>query len=145
MRRPALYSSSGRPTLASSAPDALVEPVPDAPAASAPAPRLPRGGQRFFTSPRAVSFWAFGLALAALITLWLPPSFGPGWRGKGQPPLTQKALDAAVLKTLETNVMPSEAGARLRQDRPVGGARARLWQIKRWQGPTWRVASAPAW
>ena len=108
MRRPALYSSSSRSSGRSSFPAGadLAAPEPaDAPpaAVAAPQPGATRW-QRWVSSPRALSFWAFGLALAALLTLWLPP-------GNRQPPqrLTQKQLDAAVLKTLETKVMPSEA------------------------------------
>ncbi len=112
MRRPPLYSSFSRPAASAAAQGQ----VADDAAASAPEPGTalpaipPRTrGQRLFTSPRALSYWAFGMALAALVTLWLPPSFAPAGRRATQPPLTQKALDAAVLKTLETNVMPSEA------------------------------------
>ena len=125
MRRPALYSSSGRSTPPSRAADAADDEVstsadaavPAAAAALAPA-RAPTRWQRFVGSPRALSFWAFGLALAALVTLWLPPSVGPGRRGGAPTPLTQKALDAAVLKTMETHVMPSEAARAYAKVRP---------------------------
>ncbi len=117
MRRPALYSSAGRTAPPSSVPDDIDEPVPVADAAPAATPTATRT-QRLFTSPRALSAWAFGLALAALVTLWLPPSIGPGLHGRAQPPLTQKALDAAVLKTMETHVMPSEAARAYDKVRP---------------------------
>ncbi len=113
MRRPPLYSSSSRPAVSSAAQGGVADDEVAAPA-SEPGAALPASpartrGQRLFTSPRALSYWAFGMALAALVTLWLPPAFAPGARPVAQPSLTQKALDAAVLKTLETNVMPSEA------------------------------------
>lgn len=112
MRRPALYSTSARAALPlmarSDAANAVGESAAEADAALRANPARTHG-QRWFTSPRALSYWAFGMGLAALITLWLPTSMGPGGRRAVQPPLTQKALDAAVMKTLETNVMPSEA------------------------------------
>jgi S1-C subfamily serine protease len=96
MRRPALYSSSrpgrsGQPD----SPAATPEPPPATPAA-------PAARSRFsFSSPRVL--WAAILLLAALLVA----SIGLGSRPT-QRKLTQEDINAAVLKTMETHVMPSE-------------------------------------
>ena len=85
---------------------------PEAEIASAAAPPLasrPSRWQRWFASPRALSFWAAAVALAAASAVLVPPSMSFGLKPPVQRRLTQKDLDAAVLKTLETNVAPSEA------------------------------------
>ncbi len=100
MRRPSLYSSSrpGRSGPAeSSGAAAAAGPLPDDSAAPAPTVRrrLP------LTSP-AVMWAAIALLAGALVfvlTLGLQT---------GQRKLTQEDIDAAVMKTLETQVMPSE-------------------------------------
>ena len=94
MRRPALYSSS-RPGSVSDA-----QPAPDrTPAASAPAVVQP--SRLSPSSPRVL--WAAIALLALLLACTLALSLRPGQRR-----LTQEDINAAVLKTLETQVMPSE-------------------------------------
>ncbi|MCZ8252226.1 MAG: trypsin-like peptidase domain-containing protein [Hylemonella sp.] len=96
MRQPALYSRSPRGSAA--APDAV---LPETPPTSRPPlrrtwhARLPHWQERH---------WRW-LALAALLIL-LAQAF---WPGAQQRQLTQKDIDAAVLKTLETAVLPSPA------------------------------------
>ena len=94
MRRPALYSSSrpGRGSEASPAADA-------APAATTAASLQP---SRFSPSnPRML--WAAIALLALLLALTLSLALRPGQRR-----LTQDDINAAVMKTMETQVMPSE-------------------------------------
>ena len=101
MRRPALYSSSrpartaATPGQAQAAPGAGSQPVA---AEAAPAPRR----RRFAISPSSPALlWAaillLGVALA--MSLMVRPD---------QRRLTQEDINAAVLKTMETKVMPSE-------------------------------------
>ncbi|HEX7891049.1 MAG TPA: trypsin-like peptidase domain-containing protein [Ramlibacter sp.] len=101
MRRPALYSSSrpARPAApASEATQAIpAEAQPEAAAAAAPARK-----RRFGISPSSPALlWTaillLGIALAS--SLALRPM---------QRKLTQEDINAAVLKTMETQVMPSE-------------------------------------
>jgi S1-C subfamily serine protease len=93
MRRPALYSSSrsGR--------------VPEAPAADTAPAASPAGlarSPRFSaSSPRLL--WAAITLLALLLAASLALSLRPGQRR-----LTQEDINAAVMKTMETQVMPSE-------------------------------------
>ena len=94
MRRQALYSSSrsGR--------------VPEASPAADTAPVAPNAGlapaSRFSaSSPRLL--WAAIALLAMLLSLSLALSLRPGQRK-----LTQEDINAAVMKTMETQVMPSE-------------------------------------
>ena len=93
MRRPALYSSSPR-TPQVTADETAAD---DAPKAPASAPRAP-------WQPGRRSFALLVLLSAALIggTLFY------GQR-HAQPALTQKDIDAAVLRTLQTNTLPSAA------------------------------------
>ena len=105
MRRPALYSSS-RParTAASAQPEA-----PQPPAAEAPAPAARR---RFKFSPtHPLLLWSaillLGIALLANVLLQTP-----------QRRLTQEDINAAVLKTMETQVMPSEYAKAYEKVRP---------------------------
>ena len=94
MRRPALYSSSrsGR--------------VPEAPPAAETAPAAPATGaartSRFSASSPHM-LWTAIVVLAILLTI----SMGLSLR-TGQRRLTQEDINAAVLKTMETQVMPSE-------------------------------------
>ena len=94
MRRSALYSSSrpGRLSQASLAAD--TPPVAAAPATVQPS--------RFSASNPRVLLAAIGL-LAVLLVLTLSLALRPGQRR-----LTQEDINAAVLKTLETQVLPSE-------------------------------------
>ena len=93
MRRSALYSSSrsGR-SGQDAAPDATLEQAPSAPRAKS---RLS------LASPRLL--WAAILLLAAMLVFSLSLGLRPAQRK-----LTQEDINAAVLKTLETQVMPSE-------------------------------------
>ena len=94
MRRSALYSSSrpGRLSQASLAADTP-------PVAAAPATVQ---ASRFSASNPRVLWAAIGL-LAVLLVLTLSLALRPGQRR-----LTQEDINAAVLKTLETQVLPSE-------------------------------------
>ena len=68
------------------------------------APALPTRRERLRNwSARPATMWGGMALLAALLVANLVRA--PG----GAPPLTQKAIDAAVLKTLETEVLPSAA------------------------------------
>ena len=96
MRRPALYSSS-RPTRSEAA---VAQPVADLAAAAEAAP--PRRRRRLATAASSPwLLWGAILLLAAALvtTLAVRPL---------QRKLTQEDINAAVLKTMETQVMPSE-------------------------------------
>ncbi|MEO7391049.1 MAG: trypsin-like peptidase domain-containing protein [Ramlibacter sp.] len=93
MRRPALYSSS-RPGGPGQSPNLSATAAPVQPLSAA------RRGLSL-SSPRLL--WAAILLLA----LTLAVSVGLGLR-QGQRKLTQEDINAAVLKTLETQVLPSE-------------------------------------
>ena len=99
MRRPALYSSSrsGRSGQAAAPAD------PPGPTQSpATATEAAKAKTRFaLSSTRAL--WVAILALTAALVYSLSLGLHPG-----QPKLTQKDINAAVLKTLETQVLPSE-------------------------------------
>ena len=98
MRRPALYSSS-RPAPAQQAP-AAAQPAPEA-AAAPPSPARKRRLRLSFSSPALL--WAAIALLSALLAVSLSLGLRPGQRK-----LTQEDINAAVLKTLETQVLPSE-------------------------------------
>jgi S1-C subfamily serine protease len=93
MRRPALYSSSrSQRTRQNPAEDATLEPAVAAPPAS---------DRPALAGPRML--WAAIAALAVLLAFSLGLGLHPGQRK-----LTQEDINAAVLKTLETQVLPSE-------------------------------------
>ncbi len=101
MRRPALYAHS--PRTPQSADDAAAIDAPDADAAAAAAtgpasvpPRRWQPGRRSFAL----------LLLAALACVGGALYYG---RHYAPPALTQKDIDAAVLRTLQTNTLPSAA------------------------------------
>lgn len=107
MRRPALYSSASRVRPEPAGTDATLPPThpasggaqdapPPAPVAQPPARR------RWLRDPRVLWTAIVLLAGAALTAGTL--ALRPGARA-----LTQKDIDAAVLRTLETNVLPSPA------------------------------------
>lgn len=99
MRRPALYSSS------------RTEPV--APAAD-PQPQVAAVPVRRRRRPSAQQAqWAAIVVLTVLLALSLFLSLRPGQRR-----LTQEDINAAVLKTLETQVMPSEYARAYENIRP---------------------------
>ena len=101
MRRPALYSSSPPRADATGAAIADAVPVVDAPAGAGPGKRVLRWMPRA-SDPR-VLWLAIGLlALSLLIVMAL-------LMRPAQRKLTQEDIDAAVLKTLETNPLPSAA------------------------------------
>ncbi len=95
MRRPALYSSS-RPGRSGQAAGPT---GPSGPAVSPPAPKAK--SRLALSSTRAL--WTAILVLAVALGYSLSLGLQPG-----QPKLTQKDINAAVLKTLETQVLPSE-------------------------------------
>ncbi|TFY98933.1 S1C family serine protease [Ramlibacter humi] len=106
MRRPALYSSS-RPAPAQQAP-AAAQPAPEAVASESPAPVRKR---RWFAGPYLQ--WAAISLLAALLAVSLGMNLRPGQRK-----LTQDDINAAVLKTLETQTLPSEYSKAYENIRP---------------------------
>ena len=95
MRRPALYSSSrsGRSGQAVAPTDPPEPAVPPAPVKAKA--RFALSGNR----PLWTAILVLALALGYSLSLGLQ---------SGQPKLTQKDINAAVLKTLETQVLPSE-------------------------------------
>lgn len=95
MRRPALYSRSPQVSQDAAAPGPDATASPDDAAAA-------RATQRW--QPGRKSF-------AALLVLVLAMAAGGAamWPKLGQPALTQKDIDAAVLRTLQTAVLPSPA------------------------------------
>ncbi|MEZ5707140.1 MAG: trypsin-like peptidase domain-containing protein [Burkholderiaceae bacterium] len=113
MRKPALYSSSRRSPrgpLASVAPAVEAEPVPAEAvqaAAARPSSRLRRWGR----SPKVM--WSAVALLAGLLGVSLSGSLGAR-----APALTQKDIDAAVLRTLTTQVLPSATARAAEKIRP---------------------------
>ncbi len=103
MRRPALYSSS-RPARAAEPPAADVPPEL--------APPAPAKARRFSPSSPAL-LWAAIAVLAALLAVSLSMGLKPGQRR-----ITQEQINAAVLKTLETQVLPSEYARAYENIRP---------------------------
>ncbi len=102
MRRPAFYSRSPQPS------QDAEEPVADATTA---APLGPAPGARW--QPGRKSF-------AALLVLVVAMAAGGAalWPRGGQVTLTQKDIDAAVLRTLQTNTLPSPAARAAEVVRP---------------------------
>jgi S1-C subfamily serine protease len=103
MRRLALYSSSRSGGVPENPPPA---------AAHGPVPSGPTKARRFSpSSPRVL--WSAILVLAVLLAFSLSLGLRPGQRK-----LTQDDINAAVLKTLETQVMPSEYAKAYENIRP---------------------------
>jgi S1-C subfamily serine protease len=98
MRRPALYSSSRSSGVPQASPAAAAEP---APASTGAPPAAWSRLSRSASSPRLL--WAAIALLAVLLACSLALSLRPGPRK-----LTQDDINAAVMKTMETQVMPSE-------------------------------------
>jgi S1-C subfamily serine protease len=94
MRRPALYSSSRSGRVSQAQPAVDTEPA-------APAAGRARSLRLSPSSPRLL--WAAIVLLAVLLAVSLALSLRPGQRR-----LTQEDINAAVMKTMETQVMPSE-------------------------------------
>jgi S1-C subfamily serine protease len=112
MRRPALYSSS-RPARPAAAPQEATAPHPADAAASALAASGGARKRRLGISPSSPALlWAailvLGIALA--LSLVLRPM---------QRKLTQEDINAAVMKTMETQVMPSEYARAYENVRPA--------------------------
>ncbi|MDB5884576.1 MAG: peptidase and chymotrypsin/Hap [Polaromonas sp.] len=108
MRRPALYSSSQRnsPAPGQTASDQPGDREP--PQALAAAPGRPDSGtarlRQHFSLHNIRLLWAVVGLLSLLLAISLATSMQPAARK-----LTQKDINAAVLKTLETTVLPSPA------------------------------------
>lgn len=107
MRRPALYSSS-RPARAAAAP-------PEAPTSSSGElqPEAPRRRWRL----RAFNPSSPGMLWAAILLLGIALAFSLALH-PAQRRLTQEDINAAVLKTMETQVMPSEYARAYENIRP---------------------------
>ncbi|WP_439115462.1 S1C family serine protease [Hydrogenophaga sp.] len=103
MRKPALYSRSARATV-------VVAPVPAVAAVGPPKPLLGHRLARAGNSPRVLwgAMALLGMLLAGVLLR------GPG-AASG---LTQKDIDAAVLRTLTTQNLPSVAARAAEQIRP---------------------------
>ena len=110
MRRPALYSSSSRQrpgAVVSAAPDAggaetSTAPMPPA-GAQAPSSRM-AGLARRLSERQLYLLWS----VVGLLALFLAISFSLS-KPSAAPVLTQKDISAAVMKSLETNTLPSPA------------------------------------
>jgi serine protease DegQ len=120
MRRQALYSSS-RPAhagehAADRNPDADSTPQTRAPAdpAAAVATTAPTPRRRRFSLASPALLWGAIFILAGLLAFSLHHSLQPG-----QQRLTQEQFNAAVMKTLETQVMPSEYARAYENIRPA--------------------------
>jgi S1-C subfamily serine protease len=104
MRRPSLYSSSNRsraPVRSATPAAAQPEPQPQA-APAAPEPR--RSWLRRFAERHDRALFMLGGALLAGAIIFSQSAMNPPPR-----PLTQKDLDNAVLRTLQTKPLPSRA------------------------------------
>jgi S1-C subfamily serine protease len=103
MRRPALYSSSSQNPLGSASRAATPSSSDAAANAEAPAAEVaPKRGWRRLSLRDPRLLWSFiGVLVAALLVAGTA-AVRPGGRQ-----LKQEDIDAAVLKTLETNVLPS--------------------------------------
>lgn len=106
MRKPALYSSSRRPC-------ALAQPLPlEAVAEPTAVARPPSALRRWGSGPQGV--WSAVAVLALLLmasVLWRPAPLGAL--------LTQKDIDAAVLRTLTTQALPSATARAAEKIRPA--------------------------
>ncbi|NUO74309.1 MAG: trypsin-like serine protease [Frateuria sp.] len=111
MRRPALYSSSRPARAAAASPEAQPSPGEDQTATpAAPTPRKRRFALLSPSSPGLLwsAILVLGIALATSVLLHPP-----------QRRLTQEDINAAVLKTMETQVMPSEYARAYENVRPA--------------------------
>ncbi|MGC4366203.1 S1C family serine protease [Hydrogenophaga sp. R2] len=106
MRKPAVYSPSRRPSAASAVAAAPVEPAEATPVSRPP-------WRERWRSPRTGWLLSAGLA-AALVGLLV-------WQASRPAPLalTQKAIDQAVLRSLSTQVLPSQAARAAEVIRPA--------------------------
>lgn len=111
MRKPALYSSSRRPGAQAPSLPRVPAPEPLAGAEAEQAPRAPSALARVGRSPRAM--WSAMALLAVLLVaslVWHPAQMGK--------PLAQKDIDAAVLRTLTTQALPSATARAAEKIRP---------------------------
>ena len=111
MKRTPLYSTRRAPaTVGAEAAEQMAEAATALPApptltpAATPTPTTTQAAPRW--RRLAASPAALWLGMAVLASLLVANLLRPGLAGR---PLTQKAIDAAVLKTLETQVLPSAA------------------------------------
>jgi S1-C subfamily serine protease len=112
MRRPALYSSS-RPGRTARAPQAAESASAGPSRANPQADPPPARPSRLRRPSSHELLWLVTLVLAALLVFSLSLSLRPGQRR-----LTQQDINAAVLKTLETNQLPSEYAKAYENIRP---------------------------
>jgi S1-C subfamily serine protease len=110
MRQPALYSRSAR-AAAAAAPEAVATAPQETPALPQAHPRLGQRLAQAGTSPRVM--WA-GMAVLGALLLASVLLRGPG----GASGLTQKDIDAAVLRTLTTQNLPSASARAAEKIRP---------------------------
>ncbi|WP_300659072.1 trypsin-like peptidase domain-containing protein [Hydrogenophaga sp.] len=115
MRKPALYSPSSRAGASPSGAGAQLDPVADAPEAPRRAGRWSRfraASASAASRPRVM--WSAMALLAALLAASV-------WQGgvSGSKALTQKDIDAAVLRTLTTQNLPSRAARAAEKIRPA--------------------------
>ena len=101
MRRPALYSSSNRPDTGISVAGTDTAGINDVASSGQSASRLARF-KKHFSFGNITLLWSVVVLLALLLALSFSMSLRPGART-----LTQEDINAAVLKTLETTVLPS--------------------------------------
>jgi len=106
MRRPALYSSTSRSKRAAPESPTAADPGPSA--SSAPPVKNSR-----FSASSPQFLWLAIAVLAALLALSFTLNSQPGQRR-----LTQADINAAVLKTLETQTLPSEHARAYEKIRP---------------------------
>jgi S1-C subfamily serine protease len=112
MRKPALYSPSTRPVVPQAGAHGMPPPEPAADAPVKKPRRWRANAARAAASPRVM--WSALALLAALLatSVWHNRAHGPQ-------ALTQKDIDAAVLRTLTTQNMPSPAARAAEKIRPA--------------------------
>jgi len=110
MRRPALYSSSRQTRPGQDAPDG--QPAPENAEIGTRQEAAAARQRRRFSLSSTKLLWAAVVVLAGVLAFTLPHSFQPQQR------LTQDQFNAAVMKTLETQVMPSEYARAYENIRP---------------------------
>ncbi|MDP3835404.1 MAG: peptidase S1, partial [Hydrogenophaga sp.] len=115
MRKPALYSPSARPAVprdGAQGGETLAVDAPPVAQPAAPPRRWRASAGRAASSPRVM--WSALALLAALLaaSVWHNGARGPK-------ALTQKDIDAAVLRTLTTQNLPSPAARAAEKIRPA--------------------------
>lgn len=113
MRKPALYSQAPRTSRRSSGPAVSDESVsPAQPSAATGGRRWRERAGRLAQAPRFMWASLLLLALTLGLSLWQGPSVGAR-------ALSQKDIDAAVLRTLSTQLLPSPAARAAETVRPA--------------------------